>query len=246
MPVFNEADVLPYALLHLRAQGVQVHALDGWSTDDSYEILRNFGEGVTVEQFPAHAPSPVQECRSILKRIEDLAANSGADWCMISDADEWRRSSRRGETLAEGIARVDKMGFNAIDFRVFAFYCTDNAWQGDPERHFRFFDEEDLICSIPNAKCWKNLKRVDLATHGGHLVEFQGKRTYPEKWSMKHYPYRTPAQAQHKLSVRLARRCHSEHADGWGVHYDAFNLASPMIWDPNNMRYWRDTESPLP
>lgn len=244
MPVFNEADVLPFVLAHMREQGVQVHALDGWSTDGSYEILQ--ASGATVERFPAEGPTEVQACRKILYRIEDLACRSGADWCMISDADEWRRTNRRGETLAEGIARVDAAGFNAIDYRVFAFYCTDSGWSGNPEQYFRHFDQEDLICQIPNTKTWKNLRRVDVHTHGGHLVEFKGKRTSAEKWSMKHYPYRTPAQARHKVQVRLERRCHDEHEDGWGVHYDAFGALATYVWDATKLKEWRDTESPLP
>ena len=81
-----------------------------------------------------------KNCRAILARIEQLAAASDADWCLYSDADEWRRSPRLTETLAEGIARVDAQGYNAIDFRVFAFFCTDDAWSGDPEKYFRFYN----------------------------------------------------------------------------------------------------------
>ena len=45
---------------------------------------------MTFERFPADKPSDEQACRAILHRIEDLAAASDADWCMLNDADEWR------------------------------------------------------------------------------------------------------------------------------------------------------------
>lgn len=246
MPVFNEADVLPFALAHLREQGVQVHALDGWSTDGSYEMLANAGYGVTVERFPASGPTNEQTCRAILKRIEDLAVKSDAEWCLLNDADEWRRSPRPGETLADGITRVNAEGWNVIDFRVFAFFCTDSGWQGNPESYFRFFNEEDMICKLPNRKAWRNSMRVDLASSGGHALERPGLKLCPEKWTMKHYPFRTPAQAKAKLETRLARRCHSEHKDGWGVHYDEFAPDFEFRWAPASLRTWRDLEAPLP
>src|SRR5687767_3568741 len=118
MPCLDEADILPHVLRHMLQQGVNVHVLDGWSKDGSYEIARSTA-GVTAERFPADAPSPVWACRPTLARIEELAARADADWCMLNDADEWRRSNWPGETLAEGIARIDAAGYNVIDHEVF-------------------------------------------------------------------------------------------------------------------------------
>ena len=245
MPVFNEGDVLPFVLAHMRAQGVQVHALDGWSTDGSYEILQGAGAGVTVERFPAAGPAKEQVCRDILARVEDLAEISDADWCYLSDADEWRRSPRRGETLAEGISRVDAEGYTVIDHRVFAFFCTDGGWSGNPERYFRFYNTTDMICGIPQMKLWKNVTRVSL-TCGGHWVDFPGLNVSPEKFVLKHYPFRTPEQARRKLAVRMERRCHEEHRMGWGVHYDEFPPDFSFCWDRAELMEWKDTGSPLP
>lgn len=237
MPVLSEADVLPHVLAHLRSQGVRVHVLDGHSTDGSYEIAKA-AEGVTVEHFPADGPAKVQECRAILRRIEELAAASDADWCMLNDADEWRRSNRPGETLAEGIARIDAAGYNVIDHEVFQFYCTDSGWSGDPERYFRYYDQKDLICRIAQQKIWKNVGRVNLQRSGGHKVEFMGKRVAPEKFVMKHFAFRTPRQARQKIETRLARRCKAEHDQGWGVHYDQFKPGFPFCWNPADLLEW--------
>jgi hypothetical protein len=61
---------------------------------------------------------------------------------------------------------------------------------------------------------------------------------------MKHYPFRNQEQALQKLATRLARRCESEHADGWGVHYDKY-LAAPGgftgLWQPGELQRWPDT-----
>ena len=254
MPVFNEADILPHTLRHLDEQGVTVHVLDGWSTDGSYEycVPRALGNtGLSVERFPAEGPDPIQNCTAILKRIEDLAADSDADWCMYSDADEWRRSPNPNYRLVDHVCGVEMAGYNAIDFRVFQFYCTDQRWNAaatyeiSPELFFRHYDEADCISRIPNRKLWKNVGRVQLAG-GGHEVTFPGMRVYPQQFSMKHYPFRTPAQAKAKIETRLARRCAEEHAQGWGVHYDQYTPGFNFCWDPAKLLYWKDTRSPLP
>src|SRR6185437_13259271 len=136
MPVYNEADILPFVLAHMREQGIDVHVLDNWSTDGTFEILMRT-PGITVERFPASGPSDEFSSRDLQARVEELALHSDADWCMLSDADEWRRSSRDGERLVDAIARVDAEGFNCIDHQVFNFFCTDENWSGNPEEYFQ-------------------------------------------------------------------------------------------------------------
>jgi glycosyltransferase involved in cell wall biosynthesis len=251
VPVYQESDILPHTLRHLHEQGCAVHVIDGWSTDGCRAIAESFsGYGVTSERFPADGPSPTQDCGAILKRIEDLAAESDADWILYSDADEWRRCFQPLMTLADGVFMVDSMGYNAVDFRVFQFYCVEPfGWRGgdceNPESYHRYFDETDCISRIPNRKLWKNVGRVQLAG-GGHEVQFPGMRIYPVQFSMKHYPFRTPAQAKAKIETRIKRRNHQEHAAGWGVHYDQYPPGFEFCWDPAKLRFWKDTRSPLP
>ena len=258
MPVLNESDILPHTLRHLHEQGCAVHVIDGWSADGTFGVVWDLlktasyqaGIGsVSAERFPAEGPDPIQNCTAILERIEDLSAESDADWILYTDADEWRRSHRPGERLLDAVTRADAGGYNAIDFRVFQFYCTNGLWaHGDcsPEDFFRYYDEADCISRIPNRKLWKNVGRVTLAG-GGHEVTFPGMRIYPQRLSMKHYPFRTPAQAKTKVETRLARRRKEEHDKGWGVHYDQY--APPgfdFCWDQKKLLVWRDTRSPIP
>ncbi len=253
VPVYQESDILPHTLGHLREQGCLTHVIDGWSRDGSYEVALRLAD--SVERFPADGRDSIQNCTAILRRIEDIATTCDAQWLLYTDADEWRRSNRPGETLADAVTRADVAGFNAIDFRVFQFYCTPNSfnpqsaeyWQPcrDPENTFRYYDEADCISRIPNRKLWKNVGRVHLAG-GGHDVTFPGMRVYPQRFTMKHFPFRTPAQAKAKIETRLARRCAEEHAKGWGVHYDQYPPGFDFCWDPAKLKFWKDTRSPLP
>jgi len=250
LPVFNEADVLPYVLAHLRQQGVDVHIIDGWSTDHSddfaigkwveTEDLIEPVPRVTMEYFPDD-DDHIWNCRRMLSHVQKLAAKSKADWCGLSDADEWRHTDRAGERLVDGVARVDAEGYNCIDHRVYAFWPHDDNWDGrtSPEQYFRYFNESDPICGLPQRKFWKNTgKPVDLVSSGGHEARFPGRRTYPERWVMKHYPFRSSQQARAKLRTRIERRCHEEHKAGWGVHYDGY-VATPEFWKPRDLKEWK-------
>lgn len=245
MPVLNEADILPWTIRHLQAQGVSVHVLDGWSTDGSWEMLPALG--VTRERFPAAGSAKEQVCAEILRRIEVLAWESDAGWCLLNDADEIRRTNCPGETLAEGIARITYDGSTVIDHKVYAFAPVDENYHGDPENSLRYCtDTAELLCTIPQQKLWQNIARVDLASSGGHVVEFREKRVARQKFILKHYPYRTTKQARARIQARLARRCHAEHARGWGVHYDDLTPASEFLADPSTLTYWRDPALPTP
>lgn len=232
MPVLNEADVLAYTLRHLIGQGISVHVLDGWSSDGSWEIAEK--EGATRERFPADRMSPYWECTPTLARIEQLARESKADWCLLNDADEFRYSNRPGETLAAAIARADRAGANVIDHRVFVFLPVDDGYQGEPESYFEYYTDDpkvDILCGLPQIKAWKNDGPVCLTSTGGHVAERPGRVLWDETLVLKHYPFRTQKQASERIRTRLARRCHAEHDKGWGVHYDVFTPETRFIRD---------------
>ena len=244
MPVLNEADILPWSIDHLLSQGVAVHVIDGWSTDGSVDIARK--SGATVEQFPAAGPEPDQVCSAILNRIEQLAAESPRDWCYYTDADEIRRAPRPGETLQDAIARVDAEGFNVVDHQTFVFLPRDEGYHGqeNPEVYFRYFTDDDgRWTHVSQQKLWKNDGPVTLG-EGGHRLQRENKRVSPEKFSLKHFPWRSRAHAEAKLKERMARRCIAEHAQGWGVHYDGLSaetaIAAPALC------YWRNPLDPFP
>ena len=246
MPVFNEADILPFSLAYLLSQGISVHALENWSTDDSWEILSTT-PGVKVERFPPDGPSKEYRYLDSLHRTEELAAQSGADWCMLNDADEWRSvmlltpsAQWICPTLAEGIEIWDAKGFNAIDHRVTVFLPTDDDWdRQDPTKYFRHYTTDpavNMLCGIPQVKTWKNVGRVDLASSGGHDVRFTGRRICPEKFILRHYPYMGGERSKQKLRSRIERRSPDEHRNGWSVQYDGFQPDWNGLWKPEQLQ----------
>ncbi len=212
IPVFNEMDILPYTVDHLLHQGLNIHIIDNWSTDGMKDTFR-YDRFIKCERFPEQ-PSKYYEWSNILKRVEEVAAQSDADWCMLNDADEIRYSNVQDEPLIDAFERVDKQRFTAVNFRTF-HYILEEDMVGPPEQHFTKF----TVDNVKQIKAWKNICKVDLHSSGGHDVEFKGKDVYIPKFTLKHYPFRSQAQRQRKL-FKDRNYLPEELANGWHVHYN--------------------------
>jgi hypothetical protein len=102
VPVYNEADIIAQTLRDLIAQGLAVYLIDNWSSDDTLARTQAFlGRGlIGIERFPAQGPPRTYNLTDILRRVEEVAAaHPWADWMMLHDADERRRSPWLGVTL---------------------------------------------------------------------------------------------------------------------------------------------------
>ena len=239
MTVYNEEDVLAPSLAKLIDDGVEVYVIDNWSTDGSFEIARSFeGRGlVGLERFPAEA-TPTFRLQPLLQRVEQVAADQHADWNIHHDVDERRSGPWPGIGLRESLWRVQSLGFSAIDHTVLNFRPVDDTFEpgSDFERHFRFFEFGRTRDLVRQVKAWKNDGRVDLASSAGHEARFVGRRVFPYKFLIKHYPIRSQAHGDRKiLRDRVARWDPTERARGWHVQYNAIEGQQSFLRDPADL-----------
>jgi len=241
---FNEADVLEHVLDDLHRQGVEVYFIDDGSTDRTAAIAEaRVGRGViAVERSGAPTDRPTGDAQfqwtGILRRKEQLAAEIDADWFIHCDADEFRETPWPGMSLADGIARVDRAGCNAIDFALFDFPPTDEGFvPGTDVRNSLRYCEPGRTWNVQQVKCWKKTGgAVDLTSSGGHDVQFPGRRIYPLRFVLRHYPIRGSAHGQQKVfAERLPRFSEAERARGWHVQYS--NISNgPFVRDAASLR----------
>jgi Glycosyl transferase family 2 len=226
MCTYNEEDIVQTVLKHVISQGVQVHLVDNWSTDRTVERAEEFlGRGLTrVTKYPIDGPSPTYDWHALLTHVEELSSACDADWCIHYDADEIRESPWPDTNLRDALFRVDCEGFNAVDHTCLVFHPTqggtEDATDIDSYRHYEFGKRGGHFVQI---KAWKRQKDgVRLAESGGHQVEFPGRRVYPYKFLLRHYPVRSQEQGIRKiLSDRKPRWNPVERGSrGWHTHYD--------------------------
>jgi hypothetical protein len=237
---YNEEDIIGQAVGHLVAQGIRIYILDNGSTDGTVnKAVRAAGpELVGVEHLPPDAGANHVSWTAILGRKETLARELDAAWFIHHDADEFRESPWAQVTLREAIDLVDRAGYNAIDFELFNFWPTDDAYVKGVEvqEAFRRYAPPALHDRL-QIKCWKKQDQpVDLRSSGGHEVKFEGRRVFPLRFLLRHYPIRSQAHGERKVfKERWQRFAQTERERGWHQQYDAIAPGGSFLRAPEEL-----------
>lgn len=237
LAVYNEELFLPICIKHLLTQGIEVYIVDNNSTDQSYKIASSFlGNGVIfVEHYPRHGS---YEWLELLKRKEQISQELGPGWYMHQDADEIRQSPNFCQTLAETIEAADLAGYNAINFDEFVFVPTlqeenyENSDYVKEMRYYYFFEPQKLR----QVKLWKNFgQKINLHDSGGHLIEFDGRKIYPQNFIMRHYM----ALSHTHIIRKYCGKIYSEIERKKGWHNERAVLRPEQIKFPDRSRLCR-------
>jgi len=224
---FNEGDVVEPVVKHLISQGVDVYIIDNWSDDGSYEIIqqlsKKYPKRIRIERYPKKR-STKYEWERLLNRVTEVAKdNKEYKWIISNDADEIRWSPWTEISLQQALSFVDYRGYNCLDFTVFNLYPIKDGFK-EGSRLSDFFTHGEF--SSMNAhflqlKAWRNNQEAEIASTGGHLVDFPGRKVFPLKFLLNHYPLRSNDQANRKIfKERMPRFVKSERKKGWHVQYD--------------------------
>ncbi len=213
---YNERRFIGACLDHLKQHGVDAYLVDNGSTDNTVEIAeRRLGRNlIGIEDFP-RGGGDAYDWRGLLRRKEQLTQELDADWFIHLDPDEIRLPPRRDETLAEAFERVDRAGFNAVNFREFTFMPTREQPDHDhPEFQRTLRTYYHFEPRFPHqVKAWKATDAVELVESGGHEVRLPDLRMCPEPFPFKHYIFLS---VPHAIEKYVERRYDREEVEsGW-------------------------------
>lgn len=241
---FNESDVIEEVIGDFISQGCDVHAIDNWSSDGTWDIMlrlqSNLKDAVSVERFPIEGPQPTYEWQAILQRKTEIGAAFPGRWIIHSDADELRRCPFDGRTLAEGFAIVEKLGCTRVDFNIINYLPTEeNEYiPGTLDSHFNFYEYGTRGGHFVQNKAWLQGEHVvDLASSGGHIAIFPEAVDFRYKFLLKHYPIRSAAHGRRKiLTERQGRWSEKERKElGWHTQYDSYTSVSSFTFDRSKL-----------
>jgi Glycosyl transferase family 2 len=244
LAAYNEEDVIAQVVADLIAQGLHVYFIDHASTDGTRAEVEPFvGRGVVgIERYPDDAGLPAIErdryaWEQMVARKEQLSRELDGDWFLHTDADELRESPWLDRNLLQGIEAVDRLGYNAIDFQVFNFRPThDDFKKGDDLRAAFPYWEPGEVYDAWQVKCWKKTPDIDLARWGGHDARFAGRRVFPVRFVLRHYPIRSQAHGTRKVfGERKPRFVDEERQKGWHVQYDAIEDGHQFVRDAKSL-----------
>jgi glycosyltransferase involved in cell wall biosynthesis len=204
LAVRNEEYYLERCLEHLCEQGVETCLIDNGSTDRTLKIAEAWLQKgvIRIDQYPFNG---TLELEKLLKFKEHLSKEIDADWFIHHDADEIREAPKGFGTLVDGIKKVDVEGYNAInsDELVFVPTSENESFEGrdyvDRMQYYYYFKPKELH----RVNIWKNTGvPIDLASSGGHSVNFPGRQTYPKNFILRHYLMLSKRHAMEKYGKR--------------------------------------------
>jgi hypothetical protein len=207
-------------------QGIAVWFIDHGSTDGTVAAVEPLlGRGVLqIEHLAGTAAREPGRAswEAVLRRKEELAREIDAGWFIHQDADEFRESPWPHLDLVQAIALVERSGHDAIDFALLDFWPTHDRFRAgeDPRAAFLHYTPGAAYDRV-QIRCWrKQAGPVDLVSSGGHEARFPGRRVFPIRFLLRHYPYRSRAQAERKVQRdRRARFPLAEQERGWHRQY---------------------------
>lgn len=231
---YNDEDIIGDVIYHHLNEGLQIHVIDNWSQDSTFNIIQqiaNKRNDVTYERFP-EKPTNYYDWASILDRKLAYSLEHAYDWYLHIDSDEIRESPLN-TNLLRTISFANYLGYNAIDFTVIDFRPTDvNDTFSSPDS-FNFFEFGRRPGHFIQIKGWKkgDYGKITLSDSGGHEIAFNGRKIYPLKFLLRHYPLRSKQQIDNKIIKGSARREKDRREKGWHYHYDSFLQNPKYTWD---------------
>lgn len=154
---------------------------------------------------------------------------------MHHDSDEIRAAPWPRVSFRAALYVAERAGFNAIDFTVCDFRPVDDRFMedADPEVALPFFEFGRQSGHFVQCKAWRQpAGSVNLRASGGHEARFEGRRIFPYKFLLKHYPLRNPGQARRKIfTERQGRFSPREREAGWHIQYDQWQPDDRFLWD---------------
>lgn len=227
---YNEERFMPAFLAHMEEQGVEVFLLDHESTDRTVEIAESFRSRnvVDIQTVPRKGQVDIEQ---MFRMKEQLACELDADWFIHVDPDEFRLPPPGSDTLQTWLTRLDRAGWNAVNFQEFTFV----PWESEPVHTPDTFLETMRWyypfrpVSPHRLNAWKKQEvPVDLVQDCGHIVRFEGIRPYPEAFPMRHYPILSLDHAREKYGGREYSEAEMNRGwHGWRHQLDERQLRLP-------------------
>ncbi|MFN3349638.1 hypothetical protein [Pseudorhodoplanes sp.] len=249
---FNDGEIIVETTAKMLDDGIDVRVLDNWSQDGTFETLQSLSRyrpGLAVERFPSDQAMGFNWAATLDRKAE-IAVTYPDRWIVHHDSDEIRCAPWPRKSFRSGLWIADRCGFNAIDFTVIDFRPISASFVSGCklEQTLTMFEFGKRPGHFLQTKVWKQGdRRVSLSKGGGHDVQFNGRKVFPYKFLLKHYPLRSPEHARKKIfAERLPRYAPELKSSGWHSHYDRYSQEEEFIWKPEGLIefqepvVWRD------
>ena len=238
---FNDSEIITEVVDKLLNDDIDVHVLDNWSDDGTYEIveaLSRIYSGLSIERFPDDRAKGFNWAATLDEKAR-IAAQHPGRWIIHHDSDEIRETPWIDISLRAGLWIADQCECNAVDFTVLDFRPTDSRFVAgcELEQTLTMFEFGRRPGHFVQAKVWKqDREMIPLSQSGGHDAQFPNRKVFPYKFILKHYPIRSPDHARKKIfRERRGRYSPELKARGWHTQYDRYSPEDNFLWETEDL-----------
>lgn len=236
---YNEQDIIVSTIKNALAQDLHVYYVDDFSNDNTKYLVQKYfsdeprvGYQMMEQEFRA---SNNQESWNLKKQLQfkrKLAQTIFKDyvWLLHMDCDEvfecpWASSVAEGlRKMPENIGKIDCQVRDYFPTNLDTIEWTFDSSALQPMRDVTsvlkyYRQRNEILCYF---RFLRNCSELDLDI--GHFATSQPNFAYDQKMIMHHFPYRSAALAQQKVSAdRLPRISTEDKTKGIGWHYSLVN-----------------------
>jgi len=215
LTTFNEIDYMPLKKRWCDANGLDLYVLDNYSDDGTWEWLQE--NGVNSERVDTSgAFDLISLQKATMKAIHRLKP----PWIVYIGADTFYVGD---EKLCDHIERVDKKGFNVINFRWNNFYNTGEEMKTfDPVNTYFYYSSFRNVDFI--------FKYHPLVTLTADDISGKVFKKYFSDIEGFNYGNTKPAEVRMEISRRRQKAWEEGMNRDWGSHYREGDRKN-WIWD---------------
>lgn len=147
---YNEIDYLPYVVNHYLDQGIDVHVIDNYSTDGTWEWLND--NGISCHRLDTNGEFNVNKQQIERKRTY---ISKNPDWVIYGDSDEFIiNKTKHWGSLVEYIEYVHNQGFDdVLSLMKYEFRNTgEERIKDDPRNIFFYYEPYTFIDRVHKNK----------------------------------------------------------------------------------------------
>jgi hypothetical protein len=204
LAVSDERFYLANCLSHLVANGLDFAVVDNGPTDECAQIIHSSRFAPYLAGYSRIPFTGVFNWAEILLAQQRLLGLIDGDWHLLLAPDEIMHSYVADESLAGAIARIDREGYDAVNFDEFVFLPVDRDYVPEhngfqPLRHYYYH----LPRSLQQMRAWRKALNLSNVASGGHVLSGSEFRLASETFALRHYIFRNQAHAFEKYAKRV-------------------------------------------